>query len=148
MCSSDLAENAQRWNQGLQRILSADSPYMKENAYRNIAVKALMTLNSNWRTPAGDIFHGCSFPSYIGFIGGCWSWDAWQIASGNVPFVSIYEPSTKKEPSAIQSVSYFDAEGAGLEDFAGICVKSKNGRIDHIFSLSDAAQTAIYQGSL
>ena len=41
----------------------------------------------------------------------------------------------KKEPSAIQSVSYFDAEGAGLEDFAGICVKSKNGRIDHIFSL-------------
>ena len=24
------AENAQRWNQGLQRILSADSPYMKE----------------------------------------------------------------------------------------------------------------------
>ena len=78
------AENAQRWNQGLQRILSADSPYMKENAYRNIAVKALMTLNSNWRTPAGDIFHGCSFPSYTGFIGGCWSWDAWQIASGNV----------------------------------------------------------------
>ena len=64
----------------------------------------------------------------------------------NRPFVSIYEPSTKKEPSAIQSVSYFDAEGAGLEDFAGICVKSKNGRIDHIFSLSDAAQTAIYQG--
>ena len=33
-----------------------------------------------------------------------------------------------------------------MEDFAGICVKSKNGRIDHIFSLSDAAQTAIYQG--
>lgn len=64
----------------------------------------------------------------------------------NRPFVSIYEPSTKKEPSAIQSVSYFDAEGAGLEDFAGICVKSKNGRIDHIFSLSDAAQTATYQG--
>ena len=33
-----------------------------------------------------------------------------------------------------------------MEDFAGICVKSKNGRIDHIFSLSDAAQTATYQG--
>lgn len=64
----------------------------------------------------------------------------------NRPFVSIYEPSTKKEPSTIQSVSYFDVEGVGLEDFAGICVKSKNGRIDHIFSLSDAAQTATYQG--
>ena len=70
---STLADNEQRWNQGLQRVLSTDSPYMKENAYRNIAVKAMMTLNSNWRTPAGDIFHGCSFPSYTGFIGGCWS---------------------------------------------------------------------------
>ena len=64
----------------------------------------------------------------------------------NRPFVAVYEPSTQKEPSAIQSVSYFDAEEPGLKDFAGICVKSKNGRIDHIFSLSDAAQTAIYQG--
>ena len=44
------------------------------------------------------------------------------------PFVAVYEPSTKKEPSAIQSVSYFDAEETVLKDFAGICVKSKNGR--------------------
>ena len=94
------ADNAQRWNQGLQRVLSADSPYMKENAYRNIAVKALMTLNSNWRTPAGDIFHGCSFPSYTGFIGGCWSWDAWQIASGNV----YYNPEGAKS----EMLSLFD----------------------------------------
>ncbi len=62
------------------------------------------------------------------------------------PFVAVYEPSTKKEPSAIQSVSYFDAEETVLKDFAGICVKSKNGRTDHIFSLSDATQTATYQG--
>ncbi len=64
----------------------------------------------------------------------------------NRPFVSIYEPSTKNEPSAIQSVSYFDAEESGLKDFAGICVKSRNGRVDHIFSLSDAVHTATYQG--
>ena len=62
------------------------------------------------------------------------------------PFISIYEPSTKNEPSAIQSVSYFDAEEPGLKDFAGICVKSKNGRVDHIFSLSDAEQAATYRG--
>ena len=58
----------------------------------------------------------------------------------------FYEPSTRKEPSAIQAVSYFDAEETALTDFAGICVKSKNGRTDHIFSLSDATQTATYQG--
>lgn len=107
------AENAQRWNQGLQRILSADSPYMKENAYRNIAVKALMTLNSNWRTPAGDIFHGCSFPSYTGFIGGCWSWDAWQIASGNV----YYNPEGAK--SEMLSLFDYQAENGMVPDFIG-----------------------------
>ena len=48
----------------------------------------------------------------------------------NRPFVAVYEPSTQKEPSAIQSVSYFDAEEPGLKDFAGICVESKNGRTD------------------
>lgn len=64
----------------------------------------------------------------------------------NRPFVAVYEPSTQKEPSAIQSVSYFDAEEPGLKDFAGICVQSKNGRTDHIFSLADSSQTATYQG--
>ena len=64
----------------------------------------------------------------------------------NRPFVAVYEPSTRKEPSAIQSVSYFDAEEPGLKDFAGICVESKNGRTDHIFSLTDSSQTATYQG--
>ena len=107
------ADNAQRWNQGLQRVLSADSPYMKENAYRNIAVKALMTLNSNWRTPAGDIFHGCSFPSYTGFIGGCWSWDAWQIASGNV----YYNPEGAK--SEMLSLFDYQAENGMVPDFIG-----------------------------
>lgn len=62
------------------------------------------------------------------------------------PFVAVYEPSTRQEPSAIQSVSYFDAEESALKDFAGICVKSRNGRTDYIFSLSDAGQTATYQG--
>lgn len=63
----------------------------------------------------------------------------------NRPFVAIYEPSTQKEPSAIRSVSFFDAEEAALDDFAGICINSKNGRTDHIFSLSDSGQTATYQ---
>lgn len=63
----------------------------------------------------------------------------------NRPFVAIYEPSTVKEPSAIESVSYFDAENPTLPDFAGICVRTKNGRIDYIFSTSDASQTVTYR---
>ena len=34
----------------------------------------------------------------------------------NRPFVAVYEPSTRKEPSAIQAVSYFDAEETALEE--------------------------------
>ena len=64
----------------------------------------------------------------------------------NRPFVAVYDALSQKEPSAIQSVSYFDAEEPGLKDFAGICVESKNGRTDHIFSLTDSSQTATYQG--
>lgn len=60
------------------------------------------------------------------------------------PFVSIFEPSSKKEPSNISSVSYFDAGGAGA-DFAGICVESKNGCTDYIFSLADDSRTATYK---
>lgn len=60
------------------------------------------------------------------------------------PFVSVFEPSTKTEPSAIASVSYFDAKTTA-EGFAGICVKSKSGRTDYIFSSADATASASYQ---
>lgn len=60
------------------------------------------------------------------------------------PFVSIFEPSSKNEPSNIASVSYFNAEEART-DFSGVCVKSKDGRTDYIFSLADGARTATYQ---
>ncbi len=60
------------------------------------------------------------------------------------PFVSIFEPSSKNEPSAIASVSYFDAKTTA-EGFVGICVKNKSGRTDYIFSQSDATSSATYK---
>ena len=61
------------------------------------------------------------------------------------PFVAVYEPSTKTEPSYIESVNYFKAQ-TNADGFAGICVKSKKGRIDHIFSQESAAASATYKG--
>jgi len=60
------------------------------------------------------------------------------------PFVSIFEPSSKNEPSNIASVSFFDAETTA-EDFAGICVKNKSGRTDYIFSQGHPAGSASYK---
>lgn len=60
------------------------------------------------------------------------------------PFVSIFEPSSKNEPSAIASVSFFNAE-TKADDFAGICVENKNGRTDYIFSQGAPTATATYK---
>ena len=61
----------------------------------------------------------------------------------NRPFVSIYEPSTKKEPSAIQSVSYFDAEGVKEGDV----IKFNKLSVEFIratHSIADACSLAIF----
>lgn len=60
------------------------------------------------------------------------------------PFVSIFEPSSKNEPSNIQSVSFFEAENRA-DNFVGICVENKNGRTDYIFSQVRPTETASYK---
>nr|WP_321376645.1 six-hairpin glycosidase [uncultured Bacteroides sp.] len=62
------------------------------------------------------------------------------------PFVSIFEPSSKNEPSNIASVSYFNAKTVA-NDFVGIKIESKNGRMDYIFS-SESATKAMYQNMI
>jgi hypothetical protein len=59
------------------------------------------------------------------------------------PFVSVFEPSSKNEPSNIASVSYFDAQTAA-KDFVGICVTNKSGRTDYIFSQANGKVEATY----
>jgi hypothetical protein len=60
------------------------------------------------------------------------------------PFVSVFEPSSKAEPSNIASVSFFESESKQT-DFVGIKVESKSGRTDYIFSNSNAADKAVYK---
>lgn len=112
-------DNAQRWNHNIYALLSSDSPYMQEDAYRNIVIKAMMTLNTNFRSAAGDLLHPCSFPSYVGFIGGCWSWDAWKIASGN----ALYNPEGAK--GDMLALFDYQAENGMVPDFIGYN-KSRN----------------------
>lgn len=66
----------------------------------------------------------------------------------NHPFVAVFEPSSTKEPQAIQNVSYFQATGTDkkvVSSFAGICVKLKSGRTDYIFSSAEPSATLSYQ---
>ncbi|WP_433229701.1 MGH1-like glycoside hydrolase domain-containing protein [Actinomadura formosensis] len=55
---------------------------------RRLAVKALETLVTNWRGPAGRLEHGGITPSisYKWFTGGFWAWDTWKQAVGVARF--------------------------------------------------------------
>lgn len=103
-------KNQSRWNGYLQSLFSHESNFLKENKYRNVVAKALITLVSNWRIPAGDILHAGSYPSYNGFFG-IWSWDSWKIASANV----LYNPEQAKDE--MRSLFDYQAENGMIPDF-------------------------------
>ena len=103
--------NKQRWNQNIASLLTGDSKYLNDNKYRRVLVKAMMTLNSNWRSAAGDILHAGSNPSYNGFINGIWSWDSWKIASGN----ALYNPEMAKDE--MRTLFDYQAENGMVPDF-------------------------------
>ncbi|SHF88182.1 putative isomerase [Mariniphaga anaerophila] len=74
-------ENYNRWNGYFEKVFSRQSKYLEEDQYRRLAVKTIITLVTNWRSPAGDILHDGVFPSYVGF-NSFWAWDSWKHAAG------------------------------------------------------------------
>jgi len=58
--------------------------------HRPVAVKALETLVTDWRSPAGKLESDGITPSisYKWFTGGFWAWDSWKEAVGVVEFDS------------------------------------------------------------
>lgn len=104
------SENEKRWNTYLSSLFDNDSPFMKENKYRHVVVKALMTLIANWRTPSGDILHDGTYPSYNGFFG-IWSWDSWKHAAAN----ALYNPEEAK--NEIRCLFDYQAENGMIPDF-------------------------------
>lgn len=76
---TELSKNEERWNKYLKNYFSKATDLSQ--AQQQLAVKSIVTLVTNWRSPAGDLFHNGVFPSvsYQGFYG-FWSWDSWKIA--------------------------------------------------------------------
>ncbi|KUY30416.1 MGH1-like glycoside hydrolase domain-containing protein [Elizabethkingia ursingii] len=76
-----LKQNDKRWNGYLQQYFSHTSQLDEKK--QRLAVKAIVTLTTNWRTAAKDLLHDGVFPSvsYQGFYG-FWSWDSWKQAVG------------------------------------------------------------------
>ncbi len=81
-----------RWNNYLQKYFSHTSRLDEKK--QRLAVKAIVTLMTNWRTAAKDLLHDGVFPSvsYQGFYG-FWSWDSWKQAVG----LSYFNTSLAKD---------------------------------------------------
>lgn len=87
-----LKENKKRWEGYINSILERKTPYLESDRNRKWAVKALMTLNSNWRSAAGDLKHGGVQPA-AGHFDAFWAWDSWEHAVA----LSIFNPQLAKE---------------------------------------------------
>ncbi len=104
------SNNLTRWNNYLANIFNSNNKFVFNEKYRNVAVKALITLVSNWRSASGDLLHDGAYPSYNGFFG-IWSWDSWKHASANV----TYNPEMAK--NEMRCLFDYQAENGMIPDF-------------------------------
>lgn len=90
--AAQLKLNEKRWNHYLQQYFS--HTFRLDEKKQKLAVKAIVTLMTNWRTAAKDLLHDGVFPSvsYQGFYG-FWSWDSWKQAVG----LSYFNTSLAKD---------------------------------------------------
>lgn len=100
-------QHIERWNTYLSRILRPDMP----DNYDRIAVKAMVTLLSNWRSSKGDLLHDGMVPSHaVGYFVGFWAWDTWKQAVATAHF----EPELAK--NQIRSMFDFQDEYGMIAD--------------------------------
>lgn len=92
-------QNAKRWEGYINSVLERDTPYLESERNRKWAVKAIMTLHTNWRSAAGDLKHAGVQPA-AGHFNAFWAWDSWEHAVG----LSIFNPELAKD----QMLTMFD----------------------------------------
>jgi putative isomerase len=105
-----IKENELRWNRYLSAVLKE-----KRSEYDSIAVKAVQTLITNWRSPAGAIKRDGIIPSIsYKWFNGMWAWDSWkqsvavadfapEIAKNNIRAMFDYQ---REDGMVIDSIFY------------------------------------------
>lgn len=99
-----------RVNQKQEQLQSVynklDSTFQKE-AFKDLVAKTQLTLQNNWRIPAGELKHSGLFPSYhYKWFHGFWAWDSWKHA------VALAKYDTDLAKEQIKAMyDYMDEEG-------------------------------------
>ena len=87
------ARKKEKSNQ-LKSLIENRKLQFQDNKYAEVLAKAHLTLQNNWRIPAGEIDNEGLFPSYhYEWFNGFWSWDSWKHAVG----LSYYDLHLAKE---------------------------------------------------
>jgi len=117
-------QNTSRWNKYLSDYFAGTALTLKDTAAARLAVKCIVTLITNWRSPAKDLLHAGVFPSaaYQGFYG-FWAWDSWKqavaiagfhpaLAKDNIQALFDYQDTAGMVPDCI----YTDKRENNLRD--------------------------------
>lgn len=96
-----------RWQGYLKSVVRPEMPL----AYSRVAVKAMVTLLSNWRSPKGGLKHDGVIPSHAaGYFIGFWAWDSWKHAVA----LSLFAPELAK--NQIRAMLDFQMEDGMIPD--------------------------------
>ncbi|WP_233898172.1 MGH1-like glycoside hydrolase domain-containing protein [Tenacibaculum piscium] len=70
-------------NTELQSLIKNRKTQFNDHKYAEVLAKTQVTLQNNWRIPAGELKDEGLFPSYhYKWFHGFWSWDSWKHAVG------------------------------------------------------------------
>ncbi len=87
---SFIAQSNERWSEYITKTVREDMP----EEYNRIAVKAVQTLISNWKSAKGDLYHDGIIPSHaVWYFNGFWAWDSWKHAAA----IAYIEPELAKD---------------------------------------------------
>lgn len=91
---SVLIERKLEKNQILKSLINKRKIKYTTDNYSKVLAKAQLTMQNNWRIPAGEIKYQGLFPSYhYKWFNGFWSWDSWKHAVG----LSYYHTELAKD---------------------------------------------------
>lgn len=105
-----LARQAEKKEELTSIISEAPNKFM-DSTHTQVLAKAHLTLQNNWRIPAGELKHQGLFPSYhYEWFHGFWSWDSWKHAVG----LSSYSPELAKDQ--VRAMFHFQKENGFIVD--------------------------------
>ena len=95
----------------LNNLFKVSKKQYTDSIYKQTLAKAHLTLQNNWRVPAGEIKFEGLFPSYhYKWFNGFWSWDSWKHAVG------LAQYNTKLAQNQIKLMFEFQNEDGFVAD--------------------------------